>query len=111
GPSISVRISWPGYAFWSRQIPTRDFRTPPQPVTRAKLAKNVAKTVERFITEHQNRSMDDAGDAGSAAANQKWKIGGPDGIQATDLVLLHLENVSKSSWQVALQLLHPRSSQ
>lgn len=55
--------------------------------------------------------MDDAGDAGSAAANQKWKIGGPDGIQATDLVLLHLENVSKSSWQVALQLLHPRSSQ
>ena len=41
---------WPGYAPWSKQIPTRDFRTPPQPITRSKLAKNVAKTVQRFIT-------------------------------------------------------------
>lgn len=55
--------------------------------------------------------MDNDGDTDSAAANQNWKIGGPDGIQAADLVLLHLENVSKSSWQVALQLLHPRPLQ
>ena len=40
---------WPGYPPWSRQIPTRDFRSPPQPVTRAKLARNVAKTIKRFI--------------------------------------------------------------
>ncbi|EIM80459.1 uncharacterized protein STEHIDRAFT_125987 [Stereum hirsutum FP-91666 SS1] len=110
GPSISVRINWPGYASWSRQIPTRDFRTPPQPVTRAKLAKNVAKTVERFIAEHQNRPMDDDGDAGSAAANQNWKIGGHDGIHASDLALVHLEHVSKGSWQVQLQLMHPRGT-
>jgi hypothetical protein len=49
GPSISVRINWPGYNSWSRQIPTRDFRNPPGPITRAKLAKNVAKSVARFI--------------------------------------------------------------
>lgn len=40
---------WPGYAPWSRQIPTRDFRSPPGPITRSKLAKNVAKTIQRFI--------------------------------------------------------------
>lgn len=49
GPSVSIRLCWPGYAPWSRQIPTRDFRTPPGPITRSKLAKNVAKTVFRFI--------------------------------------------------------------
>ena len=49
GPSISVRLNWPGYASWSRQIPTRDFRKLPGPITRAKLARNVAKTVARFI--------------------------------------------------------------
>ena len=40
---------WPGYQPWSRQVPTRDFRNPPGPITRAKLAKNVAKSVARFI--------------------------------------------------------------
>lgn len=40
---------WPGYQPWSRQIPTKDFRSPPGPITRAKLAKNVAKCVERFL--------------------------------------------------------------
>lgn len=70
GPSISVRLSvrtvhflpiccvpllmltcpqWTGYQPWSRQIPTRDFRSPPGPITKSKLAKNVAKSVQRFI--------------------------------------------------------------
>lgn len=42
-------LQWPGYTPWSRQIPTKDFRSPPLPITRAKLARNVAKTVQRFI--------------------------------------------------------------
>ncbi len=72
GPSIAVRLlvrtnfllflhicfvttlmstcpQWKGYQPWSRQIPTRDFRSPPGPITKAKLAKNVAKSVQRFI--------------------------------------------------------------
>jgi hypothetical protein len=44
-----MQCQWPGYQPWSRQIPTRDFRNPPGPITRAKLAKNVAKSVARFI--------------------------------------------------------------
>jgi hypothetical protein len=31
-------------------IPTRDFRNPPGPISRAKLAKNLAKSVARFIS-------------------------------------------------------------
>lgn len=33
GPSVSIRLLWPGYRPWGRQIPTRDFRPPPGPIT------------------------------------------------------------------------------
>jgi hypothetical protein len=99
GPSISVRINWPGYQPWSRQIPTRDFRNPPGPITRSKLAKNVSKSVARFITEHNNRPMEEDGDL-------TWAVG-PRKIEVTDLVLVRLDHVSKGSWQAHLQLLHP----
>ncbi len=72
GPSVTLRLSvrtnfllllhirciallmstcpqWKGYQPWSRQISTRDFRSPPGPITKAKLSKNVAKSVQRFI--------------------------------------------------------------
>ncbi|KAA1468803.1 hypothetical protein DENSPDRAFT_772093 [Dentipellis sp. KUC8613] len=100
GPSISVRINWPGYAPWSRQIPTRDFRNPPGPITRAKLAKNVAKSVKRFIEEHQHRPMEEDGDPA-------WRVGRPN-IDLFDLILIQLDHVSRGSWQAQLQLAHPR---
>ncbi|KAI0248331.1 hypothetical protein BJV78DRAFT_1110612, partial [Lactifluus subvellereus] len=43
GPSISVVIG--------RQIPTKYFRSPPEPITRAKLAKDGARSVLRFVIE------------------------------------------------------------
>jgi hypothetical protein len=101
GPSISVRINWPGYQPWSRQIPTRDFRNPPGPITRAKLAKNVAKSVARFIAEHKGRQMEEDGDLA-------WLVG-PGKIDVFDLVLVRLDHVSKGSWQAQLQLARPRS--
>jgi hypothetical protein len=101
GPSISVRINWPGYQPWSRQIPTRDFRNPPGPITRAKLAKNVAKSVARFIVEHKGRPMEEDGDLA-------WLVG-PGKIDVFDLVLVRLDHVSKGSWQAQLQLVRPRS--
>jgi hypothetical protein len=99
GPSISVRLNWPGYQPWSRQIPTRDFRNPPGPITRSKLAKNVAKSVARFIVEHQGRPMEEDGEP-------IWAVGARK-IEVTDLVLVRLDHVSKGSWQAQLQLLHP----
>jgi hypothetical protein len=47
--SSHIIFQWPGYRQWSRQIPTKDFRSPPGPITIAKLAKNVAKCVQRFM--------------------------------------------------------------
>ncbi|KAI1793577.1 hypothetical protein LXA43DRAFT_885417 [Ganoderma leucocontextum] len=96
GPSVSIRLNWPGYAPWSRQIPTRDFRSPPQPITRAKLARNVAKTVQRFIQEMGNQNMDDPSEA-------KWRVGTRD-IRLENLILVGLQHVSMGSWQAHVRL-------
>ncbi|RDX48257.1 hypothetical protein OH76DRAFT_1352884 [Lentinus brumalis] len=97
GPSVSIRLNWPGYAPWSRQIPTRDFRSPPHPITRAKLAKNVAKTIHRFIQEMESQSQEDAGEA-------KWRVGSR-GIKLEDLMLVGLQHVSMGSWQAHVRLI------
>lgn len=99
GPSISVRINWPGYNPWSRQIPTRDFRNPPGPITRSKLAKNVAKSVQRFIIEQANKPMDED-------ADPAWQVG-KGGVLLGHLALVRLDHVSKGSWQAQLCLVDP----
>ncbi|KAI0629175.1 hypothetical protein C8Q77DRAFT_1066093 [Trametes polyzona] len=96
GPSVSIRLNWPGYAPWSRQIPTRDFRSPPHPVTRAKLARNVAKTINRFIKEMSTRPMEDPSQA-------RWRVG-PQHIRLEDLLLVGLQHVSMGSWQAHVRL-------
>jgi hypothetical protein len=52
-----IRLQWRGYPPRSRQIRIRDFRNPPRPITRAMLAKNVAKCVQRFIHVRRNDSV------------------------------------------------------
>jgi hypothetical protein len=99
GPSVSIRLKWPGYGNWSRQIPTKDFRSPPGPITRAKLAKNIARTVERFIKEKQNKQHSDPED-------EQWRVG-PGHIGVNDLILVGLQHVSKGSWQAHLRLARP----
>ncbi|KAF7370857.1 hypothetical protein MSAN_00719400 [Mycena sanguinolenta] len=101
GPSVSIRLEWPGYRQWSRQIPTKDFRSPPGPITRAKLAKNVAKCVQRFIQERHSQPMEDDADA-------KWRVGpGPNQIKLEDLILVSIHHVSMGSWQPHLRLRRP----
>ncbi|KAJ7281932.1 hypothetical protein C8J57DRAFT_85901 [Mycena rebaudengoi] len=101
GPSVSIRLEWPGYRQWSRQIPTKDFRSPPGPITRAKLAKNVAKCVQRFIQERHGQPMEDDADA-------RWRVGpGPNQIKLEDLVLVSIHHVSMGSWQPHLRLRRP----
>jgi len=102
GPSVSIRLEWPGYRQWSRQIPTKDFRSPPQPITLAKLAKNVAKCVQRFMSEAKTLPMDED------TTDPRWKIGnGPYDIKFEDLVLVSIHHVSLGSWQPQLRLAHP----
>ncbi|KAI8974560.1 hypothetical protein BD414DRAFT_424197 [Trametes punicea] len=97
GPSVSIRINWPGYPPWSRQIPTRDFRSPPQPVTRAKLARNVGKAIQRFFQDMVGRPMEDESQA-------RWRVG-PGHIVAEDLMLVGLQHVSMGSWQAHVRLI------
>lgn len=49
GRTISVRIEWPGYPSWVRQLTTRDYRKTPGPITKAKLARNLATCIHKFI--------------------------------------------------------------
>ncbi|KAJ6504880.1 hypothetical protein C8R47DRAFT_163523 [Mycena vitilis] len=101
GPSVSIRLEWPGYRQWSRQIPTKDFRSPPGPITRAKLAKNVAKCVQRFIQERHSQPMEDDADA-------RWRVGpGTNQIKLEDLILVSIHHVSMGSWQPHLRLRRP----
>ncbi|KAF9462936.1 hypothetical protein BDZ94DRAFT_1282779 [Collybia nuda] len=98
GPSISVRLQWPGYRQWSRQIPTKDFRSPPGPITMSKLAKNVAKCVQRFIESNRNHPLEDDTDA-------RWKVGTRQNeIKLEDLILVSMHHVSMGSWQPHLRL-------
>ncbi|TFK39968.1 hypothetical protein BDQ12DRAFT_698016 [Crucibulum laeve] len=99
GPSVSIRLEWPGYRQWSRQIPTKDFRSPPGPITKAKLAKNVAKCVQRFIDERKNQPLEEETDV-------RWKIGHPH-ITLDDIVLVSIHHVSLGSWQPHLRLRRP----
>ncbi|KIM44530.1 hypothetical protein M413DRAFT_355641 [Hebeloma cylindrosporum] len=102
GPSVSIRLEWPGYRQWSRQIPTKDFRSPPQPITLAKLAKNVAKCVQRFMQEAKSLPMDED------TSDPRWRIGnGSYDIKFEDLVLVSIHHVSLGSWQPQLRLAHP----
>ncbi|KAI0766565.1 hypothetical protein BD413DRAFT_480787 [Trametes elegans] len=98
GPSVSIRLNWPGYLHYTRQIPTRDFRSPPHPITRAKLAKSVAKVIDRFIHKSEGQPLEDPGQA-------RWRVGGAHGIGLEDLVLIGLQHVSMGSWQAHLRVI------
>lgn len=102
GPSVSIRLEWPGYRQWSRQIPTKDFRSPPAPITLAKLAKNIAKCVQRFIEERQHSRLEDITDS-------RWQVGlnGKGLITLDDIVLVSIHHVSLGSWQPHLRLKRP----
>lgn len=101
-PSYFIPFQWPGYRQWSRQIPTKDFRSPPGPITLAKLAKNVAKCVQRFMIDRKSLPLEEESDP-------RWRIGdGPDDIKLEDLVLVSIHHVSLGSWQPHLRLVRPR---
>lgn len=101
GPSVSIRLQWPGYRAWTKQIPTMDFKSPKGPITRTKLAKNIANCVKRFIEEKEKERMD-------LEADRRWRVG-TRYIRMEDLILVSLHHISKGSWQPQLRLRTPLS--
>ncbi|KAI0042028.1 hypothetical protein FA95DRAFT_1610536 [Auriscalpium vulgare] len=65
----------------------------PQPAGahHAREARDVAKSVQRFIQEHKNRAMEEE-------SEEEWMVG-PQKIDLFDLVLIRLDHVSRGSWQ------------
>ncbi|KAI5894995.1 uncharacterized protein SCHCODRAFT_02535442 [Schizophyllum commune H4-8] len=100
-PSVSIRLEWPGYRQWTKQIPAKDFKKVPAPITREKLAKEVAKCVKRFIESQKPLPSDEA--------NRRWRVGGANGIKLEDLILVSMHHVSRGSWQPQLRLRSPRN--
>ncbi|KAF9245291.1 hypothetical protein BU15DRAFT_41057, partial [Melanogaster broomeanus] len=91
GPSVSIRINWPGYRSYKRQIPSRNFRKQRGPITKGRLAKNLAITTRRFLEQMSDKPMEDD-------ADKKWRVGSRH-IKVEDLILVSLHHVSKGSWQ------------
>ena len=65
-------------------------------MTRSKVAKNVARSVQRFIDEMNCKVLEEN-------ADPAWAVGRVrNGILLEDLALVCLEHVSKGSWEARL---------
>ena len=97
--SVSLQLCWPGYPDWGRQIPTRDSRIS-GPITRTKLVKSVAQTIQRFIEDMEWRELEEG-------ADPCFKVG-PEYVDIDDLEVLGLQNVGMGNWQIHVRV-RPRA--
>lgn len=44
-----LSVKWVGYKPWTKQIATKDYKHPPQPLTVAKLARHVSRALEKYF--------------------------------------------------------------
>ncbi|KAN0088539.1 hypothetical protein V8E55_005596 [Tylopilus felleus] len=96
GPSVAIRINWPGYPSFKRQISSRNWRKTKGPITKEKLAQSLTKITVRFIEKMSNKPLE-------VGAERDWKVG-PQHIKVEDLILVSLHHVSKGSWQPQFRL-------
>ncbi|KAH7911048.1 hypothetical protein BJ138DRAFT_34546 [Hygrophoropsis aurantiaca] len=97
GPSVSIRLQWPGYFSRRKQVHTTDYRSPPGLITKARLAKHIAVILRRFIQDMENETMHED-------ANPAWRVGNRH-ITFENLMLVSLHHVSQGSWQPQLRLM------
>jgi len=93
--SISIRIEWPDHPSWAQQMRTKDWKRKPSPITKAKLATEVAKKVNRFLEDNRGRNH---------RGSQRDTLS-PCHVDFDRLVLVALEHVSLASWQPHLRLI------
>ncbi|KAI9443117.1 hypothetical protein H4582DRAFT_1808592 [Lactarius indigo] len=92
-----IRIVWPGYKNYKRQIPTRDESRAHKPITMARFVRLVGRAVNAFL---QVRELD-SGCAGDPP--NPWRIG-PGSIQCSDIIIIGAIHVSAGSWMPIMQL-------
>ncbi|KAH9057846.1 hypothetical protein EDB87DRAFT_974719 [Lactarius vividus] len=95
--STYIRIIWPGYKEFKRQIPIREPTGTHDSISIAGFVRHIGRTVEAFLQDCEL-------DPGSVD-NQRglWRIG-PSGIQNNDIVIIGAIQVSTGSWMPILQL-------
>jgi hypothetical protein len=86
--SISIRLEFPDCSPWAQQMRTKDWRRKPSPITKAKLATEVAKKVDRFLKDIRRNPQSSLGL-----------------VTTNHLALVALEHVSMASWQPHLRFI------
>ncbi|KAI9429841.1 hypothetical protein BJY52DRAFT_1133721, partial [Lactarius psammicola] len=82
-----VRINWPGYRHWKRQIPIRDETRARNPITTARFMRHVGTSVDKFFRVHP-----------------RWQIGMNGGITQEQVKVIGAIHISGGSWMPILQL-------
>jgi len=89
--AISCRFLFPGYPSRSAQISTLGWKKDRLPITRSKLAYEVAKNLNRYLVDMTGHAVD-------GSVEKYWKIG--EGfMHLENMFLVHLVPVSKGSFQ------------
>ncbi|KAH9029308.1 hypothetical protein EDB83DRAFT_2229930, partial [Lactarius deliciosus] len=77
-----IRIAWPGYKDYKRQVQIRDETSEHNPITISRFAQHIGRSVDAFL---------------------RWQIG-LSGIQRSDIIVIGAVHVSAGSWMPILQL-------
>ncbi|KAH9008421.1 hypothetical protein EDB83DRAFT_2587247 [Lactarius deliciosus] len=86
--STYIRIAWPGYKEFNRQVPTRE---------PTNFARQIGRTVDAFL---QARELD----PGCVDDRRElWRIG-PGGVRSSDILIIGAVHVSAGSWMPIMQL-------
>ncbi|KAI0340576.1 hypothetical protein BDW22DRAFT_1359964 [Trametopsis cervina] len=94
---ISCRVNWAGFPPRVGLVNTKDFRHSPTPLSKAKLARNVARAICKVLEDLALQGQTVAGQQG----HQNWAFDG-NMFNAHTIFLGSLEHVSHGSWQPEL---------
>ncbi|KAH9995586.1 hypothetical protein BJV77DRAFT_961023 [Russula vinacea] len=90
-----IRIAWPGYNEFKRQVQIRDETPAKNPITIGKFVHHIGRSMEAFLRNLTNQTQ--------RAGYDRWTIG-QGGINPIDIRIIGAIQVSAGSWMPILQL-------
>jgi hypothetical protein len=100
GHSTRIRIAWPGYGSWERQIQIRDQTRQRNEITLERFIKLVAGVVDRFLTVASSSAVP------ADTPHSHWKVG-PGGVNRNNVNIVGAVQVSAGGWMPILQVYCP----
>ncbi|KAH8984116.1 hypothetical protein EDB92DRAFT_1803359 [Lactarius akahatsu] len=92
-----IRINWPGYGCWKRQVATRDGTHARNPITSGRFMKYIGIAVDKFLLVRSSAH-------GSVSTEPRWQIGGHGGITQAEVKVIGAIHISAGSWMPIIQL-------